>query len=165
MPGYLHKGLVYFPNRYLSYQVVMYLVQQGAYFLATHKLYLLGQYTGTGGDPGQFSYKSYLMHLLDHDSWGDHIVLHAISKLWEVWVMILHSSNLRETKIHHNKALGNAEVVMVFNDQAHYNGTGKDMLELVLVHPFHSIMCQFCDFTCVETALNFGLVFIFCSSL
>ena len=86
--------------------MVMYLVQQRAYFLATHKLYLLGQYTGTGGDPGPFSYKSYLMHLLDHDSWGDHIVLHAISKLWEVRVTILHSSNLRETRIHHNKALG-----------------------------------------------------------
>ena len=141
MPGYLHKDLVYFPNRYLRHQVVMYLVQQRAYFLATHKLYLLGQYTGTGGDPGPFSYKSYLMHLLDHDSWGDHIVLHAISKLWEVWVMILHSSNLRETRIHHNKALGNAEVVMVFNDQAHYNGAGKDMSELAPACQFHSVMC------------------------
>ena len=140
MSGYLHKDLVYFPNRYLRCQVVMYLVQQRAYFLATHKLYLLGQYTGTGGDPGPFSYKSYLMHLLDHDSWGDHIVLYAISKLWEMWVTILHSSNLRETRICH-KALGDAEVVVVFNDQAHYNGTGKDTSELVLAHWFHSLMC------------------------
>ena len=164
MSGYLHKDLVYFPNRYLRCQVVMYLVQQRAYFLATHKLCLLGQYTGTGGDPGPFSYKSYLMHLLDHDSWGDHIVLYAISKLWEMWVTILHSSNLRETRICH-KALGNAEVVVVFNDQAHYNGAGKDTLELALAHQFHSIMHQFCDFTCIKTALNGGLVFIFCSSL
>ena len=52
--GYLHKDLVYFPNRYLRHQVVMYLVQQRAYFLATHKLYLLGQYTGTGGDLNHF---------------------------------------------------------------------------------------------------------------
>ena len=165
MPRYLHKDLVYFPNRYLRHQLVMYMVQQIAYFLATHKLYLLGQYMGTGGYPGPFSYKAYLMHLLDCDSWGDHIVLHTISKLWEVWVMILHSSNLRETRICHNKALGDAEVVMVFNDQAHYNGTGKDTSELAMACCFHSIMHQFCDFTCIKTALNCGLVFIFCSSL
>ena len=139
MPGYLHKDLVYFPNRYLRCQVVMYLVQQRAYFLATHKLYLLGQYTGTGGDPGPFSYKSYLIHLLDHDSWGYHIVLHTISKLLEVRVTILHSSNLRETRIHHNKALGEAEVVVVFNDQSHYNGAGKNVLELATLHRFHSL--------------------------
>ena len=137
LPGYLHKDLVYFPNRYLRHQVVMYLVQQRAYFLATHKLYLLGQYTGTRGDPGPFSYKAYLMHLLDCDSWGDHIVLHAISKLWEVCIMILHSSNLRETRICHNKALGDAKVVVVFNDQSHYNGAGKGASELALGHQFH----------------------------
>ena len=79
--------------------------------------------------------------------------------------MILHSSNLRETSICHNKALGDAEVAMVFNDQAHYNGAGKDTLEPAPVHWFHSIMCQFCDFTCIKTALNCSLVFIFCSSL
>ena len=68
--------------------------------------------------------------------------------------MILHSSNLRETRIHHNKVLGDAEVVMVFNDQAHYNGAGRDTLELAQAYRFHSVMHRFCDFTCIETALN-----------
>ena len=164
-PGYLHRDLVYFPNRYLRCQVVMYLVQQRAYFLATHKIYLLGQYTGTGGDPGPFSYKSYLMHLLDCNSWGDHIVLHAISKLWEVRVTILHSSNLRETRIHHNKALGDAEVVVVFNDESHYNGAGKDTSELALMCQFHFLIHQFCDLTCVHTTVNCVFVLYTSSSL
>ena len=68
-------------------------------------------------------------------------MLHTISKLWEVRVTILHSSNLRETRICHNKALGEAEVVVVFNDQSHYNGAGKGMSELATLCQFHSLTC------------------------
>ena len=83
-PGYLQRDLVYYPNRYLRCHVVMYMVQHRVLFLHTHKLYLLGQYTGTGGDLWPFSYKGYLLHMLDNNSRGDHLVLHTVSMMWAV---------------------------------------------------------------------------------
>ena len=77
--------------------------------------------------------------------------------------MILHSSNLRETRICHNKGLGDAEVVVVFNDQSHYNGTGKGALELASGHWFHSIMCQFCNSLMSKLSLIMDLFFSFSS--
>ena len=40
-----------------------------------HQEYLRATYPGADGEPGPFSYKAYLVHMLDKGSWGDHVPL------------------------------------------------------------------------------------------
>ena len=49
---------------------------------------------------------------------------------------------------------------MVFNDQSHYNGAGKDVSELATLCQFHSLTHQFCELHALELSLIFVFLYL-----
>ena len=72
------------------------------------------------------SYKQYLHLLLRKDFRGDEVVLFAVSCMWAVKITVLNSKTMQEYRIWHDRALEDADVVLVYNGSSHFNATSKD---------------------------------------
>ena len=80
-------------------------------------------------DPGRgwvapLSFKEYLRMLLRHDSWGDKVILYAISCMWSMKVTVFNTKTLQEYRIHHNHQLDDIDVAVTFNASTHFNAAG-----------------------------------------
>ena len=64
--------------------------------------------------PGPFSYLGYLKHQLKEGSWGDEIMVTAMSMMWQITVTILYAETLTEHRIRHDRLLGQVDMVVVF---------------------------------------------------
>ena len=67
------------------------------------------------------SYKQYLCLLLQRDFWGDEVVLYTISCMWSVKITILNTKTLQEYRIHHDRMMDFADVVITYNAVNHFN--------------------------------------------
>ena len=70
------------------------------------------------------SYKKYLRQLLNHDFWGDEVVLYAISCMWNMKVTILNTKMLQEYRICHDHLLDGSEAGLTYNANNHFNTVG-----------------------------------------
>ena len=75
--------------------------------------------------PGPFTFHSYLQHLATDRSWGDVHSLTILSCLWQITITVLHTDQLNEHRIRHNRPLKDADLVLIFTGGNHYMGTGK----------------------------------------
>ena len=71
------------------------------------------------------SYRQYLHLLLRKDFWGDEVVLFTVSCLWSVKITVFNSKTLQEYRIRHDRAMEEADIVLVYNGVNHFNAAGK----------------------------------------
>ena len=70
-------------------------------------------------------FKQYLRLLLRRDFWGDGVVLYVMSCMWSMKITILNMETLQEHRIHHDRVLDEADMVLSFNVVNHFNAAGK----------------------------------------
>jgi hypothetical protein len=80
---------------------------------------------GEQAHPGPFSYRDYLGWMLQKNTWGDQIVLTAISMMWGVTISIVNVQHDLHLQLRHQRALADADIVLVYNGVSHYNAAGK----------------------------------------
>ena len=124
----------YFPNRYFRRMVVSFLVNHRQLVIKNKFLSLMSQYgiwVEGAADQGRrwvppLSYRQYLHLLLQRDFWGDEVVLFAVSCMWTVKITVLNMKTLQEYRIHHDRALEDADIVVMYNGHNHFNAAGKN---------------------------------------
>ena len=84
-----------------------------------------------------FSFKDYLLHLLQSDTWGDELVLSVVSIMWNVKVSVIFPKTLKKYHIRHAvQDLTKMEVVVINTGGMHYSAVGKGhchVLQVVFV--------------------------------
>ena len=75
--------------------------------------------------PGPFSYLGYLKYQLKEGSWGDEIIVAAMSMMWQIPVTIVYAETLTEHRIRHNRLIGKVDMVVVFCGGCHYVGASE----------------------------------------
>ena len=75
--------------------------------------------------PGPFSYLGYLKHQLKQGTWGDEIMVTAMSMMWQITVTILYAETLTEHRIRHDRLIGKVDMVVVFCGGCHYIGASE----------------------------------------
>ena len=58
------------------------------------------------------------------DFWGDKVVLYTMSYMWSMKITVLNTKTLQKYRIHHDRALDDVDVVLMFNTVNHFNATG-----------------------------------------
>ena len=75
--------------------------------------------------PGPFSYLGYLKHQLKEGTWGDEIMVAAMSMMWQITVTILYAETLTEHRIRHDRLIGKVDMVVVSCGGCHYIGASE----------------------------------------
>ena len=79
-------------------------------------------------EPGPFSVKTYLKHILEDGKWGDIIVLHLIAAMWGIRITVIRGDACVELKIRHHEDLINADLILLYNGleiSGHYTGVAR----------------------------------------
>ena len=78
-----------------------------------------------------FSFKGYLMYLLEKDTWGDDISLHVASMMWGLRISVLFPKSLRVYPIRHQHMdPSKADLVVLHTGGVHYSGIGEFRTDL-----------------------------------
>ena len=81
-----------------------------------------------------FSFKDYLLHLLQSDTWGDELVLSVISIMWNVKVSVIFPRTLKKYHIRHAvQDLTKVEVVVINTGGMHYSAVSKGRYRVLRV--------------------------------
>ena len=87
------------------------------------------------------SFKQYLHLLLQRDFWGDEVVLFAVSCMWSVKITVLNNKTLQEYRIHHDRAMEDADMVITYNGSKHFNAAGKKVWFSQTIHMMTHSYC------------------------
>ena len=129
----LCRGATYFPNRYFRRMVVNFMANHWQLIIKNKYMTLMSQYgivvegvadQDRGWTP-PLSYKQYLCLLLRRDFWGDEVVLYAIYYMWSMKITVLNTKTLQEYRIHHDRTLDQADIVITYNAHNHFNAAGR----------------------------------------
>ena len=71
------------------------------------------------------SYKQYLHLLLQRDFWSDEVGLYAILCMWSMKIPVLNTKTLQEYRIHHDRMMEDADIIITYNGHNHFNAAGK----------------------------------------
>ena len=73
-----------YTNRLFRCELVVFCARNAGILWKQHSQMLRDEYAAdhTGENPGPFSIRSYLLYLLEPDTWGDSICLDMISRMW-----------------------------------------------------------------------------------
>ena len=71
------------------------------------------------------SYKQYLQFLLKSNTWGEDVVIYAISDLLKLKITSINASQLDEYRCRHNQPLSVVDPILIFNGSNHYSYAGK----------------------------------------
>ena len=77
-------------------------------------------------EPGPFSFRTFLEHILQCSSWGDEITLVLLSMIFQVWITTIETHMLRSNQVCHSNRLEEADIVMLLAHGNHYMPTGKN---------------------------------------
>ena len=87
-----------------------------------------GQYTDSIKDeqdmPGPFSFKTYMQHLLEPNTWGDNICLLMFCLLTNTSATILNIERRTEIRCRHNFELKDVDLLLLHGER-HFQGAGK----------------------------------------
>ena len=85
--------------------------------------------------PGPFSFKEYLEYILLDGTWGDELLIVAMSLRWQIAITVVHAGvddedpekkdPLRESRVRHNRPLEEVDLVLVYCGHNHYVGASK----------------------------------------
>jgi hypothetical protein len=114
-----------YTNSHLRRQIVLFMATNADYFMEQHHTDIQGL-LGPVEDGGTVtSFKGYLQSLLRCATWGDELVLHAISLMWGVRISILLSDSLVHRRIRHIGAIDDSDICLIFTGGNHYVPAGK----------------------------------------
>ena len=71
------------------------------------------------------SYKQYLQFMLKSTTWGEDVVIYAISDLFKIKITSINASRLDEFRCRHNQTLRTVDTVLIFNGSNHYSFASK----------------------------------------
>ena len=63
--------------------------------------------------PGPFSFFGYLKHMLQDSSYGDDMMLLAISMVWQMRVIVLGAETLFERRFRHNNRISKTDLLII----------------------------------------------------
>ena len=76
--------------------------------------------------PGPFSFHSWLRFMLKNSSYGDAMIVMAMSMLWNLKITVLNAERLFEIRFRHNSIISKADMVLVQSSETeHYITAGK----------------------------------------
>ena len=146
------KWGVDFPTEYVTplmrRDIVVFLAENADYFFHQFEDHIKGNYGGLRltreeylqktkdktltdseeyeyNHPGPFSFKEYLEYLLLDTTWGDELIIVAMSKMWQITITVVHGEDCRESRVRHDRPLELVDLVLVFCGQSHYVGASK----------------------------------------
>ena len=76
------------------------------------------------GWTGPLSFKQYLRLMLQHNFWGDKIILYVVSCMWSLKIIVFNMRILQEYMIQHELALDLVDVIVTYNASNHFNAAG-----------------------------------------
>ena len=122
-----------YTNRLFRWELAVFCARNASILWRQHSQVLRDEYADghLGEDPGPFSIRSYLLHLLKPDTWGDSICLDMISRMWGLRITVLCASdkgNMYEMRIRHHLPMKDADVVVLFASN-HYSAAVKWKME------------------------------------
>ena len=89
------------------------------------------------------SYKQYLQFMLKSTTWGEDVVIYAISDLFKIKITSINASRLDEFRCRHNQTLRTVDTILIFNGSNHYSFAGKWSFVLLTGHfPWAFVVCQ-----------------------
>ena len=168
------REATYFPNRYFRRMVVFFMVNHHQLVLK-NKLWSLSSHYGVEVEEDEevqwargwtppLSYRQYLHLLIRRDFRGDEVVLFAVSCMWSVKITVFNLKTMQEYRIRHNRAMEEADIVIVYNGVNHFCAAGKGRFTCrstvfacknkMIKLPTHStvLQCYFKRSTCRPTA-------------
>ena len=92
------------------------------------------------GYPGPSSYFGYLMVLLGDGFWGDEIMLAVVSMMFQCGITVLNANSFLQMKIHHNKPLKDADIILIHCQGRQYIPVCK-YHTCTLMHPDGYVCC------------------------
>ena len=110
---------------HLKRQLVNFIVDNKEFFVAYLWKHILYEYNYEGSGHC-FSFKSFLIYLLEKATWGDDMSLSVLSIMWNVRATVVFSKSLRKLNLRHSEAdLSNVELVVIYSGGSHYSAVGK----------------------------------------
>ena len=102
----------------------MFMHDHKTFFLTYSWKLILVEYNQDQGK--SFSFKDYLLYLLQADTWGDELSLSAISIMWNMRVTVIFPLTLSRYNIRHNQQdLKLVEIIVINSGGLHYTAVGK----------------------------------------
>ena len=102
----------------------MFLCDHKSFFLIYAWRHILVEYNEDQAK--NFSFRDYLLHLLQNDTWGEELVLSVISIMWDGKVSAIFPKTLKKYHIRHAvQDLSKVEVVVINTGGMHYTAVGK----------------------------------------
>ena len=88
----------------------------------------------SASEPGPFSLKTYLKHMLEDGKWGDIIILNLLAAMWGIRITVIRGVACVELKIRHHEDLINADLILLYTGleiSGHYTGVARlDQMKL-----------------------------------
>ena len=121
------KSAEYFPCRYWRRFIVKWIINNRTLIWKHKEASLRGQYGVEGGDlvPHPISLKEYCRLLLKRSTWGEDIVLHAVSGALKSAITVVNENTLHEYRIRHDRPLSAVDMVLVLTGGNHFVFAGK----------------------------------------
>ena len=82
----------------------------------------MSKYGVEGGDvvPNPISFKEYLRSMMNKKTWGEDVVLYALSCMYDLKITVLQAQSLHEFRFRHNQPLHQVDMVLVYTGSNHY---------------------------------------------
>ena len=121
------KKAPFYPCRYLRKAAVVHMAHQRHRVMKHKGAALRGKYGVANNDLSEtpISYKQYLQHMLKSITWGEDVIIYAISDLFKIKITSIDVSRLDEFRCRHNQPLSAADAILIFNGSNHYSFAGK----------------------------------------
>ena len=114
-----------YTSTHLKRQIIHYLALRAKEFVLYCNNHILHEYNNEV-QRKNFSFKTYLLYMLEESSWGDTITLYAMSILFNLRVSVLFPQTLKTTMIRHDfKDLAKIDVLVLHTGGLHYSAIGK----------------------------------------
>ena len=104
---------------HLKRQIVLFMYDHKTFFLTYSWRHILVEYNQDQGKG--FSFKDYLLYLLQADTWGDELCLSVISIMWNMKVTVIFPGTLGKYNIRHTqKDLEKVDIILINSGGLHY---------------------------------------------
>lgn len=135
-----------YTSTHLRHQILMFIMDNAEQFLQLQGDHIQAVYGVPAVDDeqahgGPFSLVTWLQHQSRAETWGDGIILYAVSLMWDVTLSVVSFDGWRVTPFRHEYAgLSVVDILLLFNGRSHYSGLG----ELQFFHRFLLLVLVVC---------------------
>ena len=121
------KEAPFYPCRYLRRAVVAHMAHQRHRVMKHKGAALRSKYGVANNDLSDtpISYKQYLKFMLESTTWGEDMIIYAISDLLKIKITSINTSRLDEFRCRHNQPLSAVDAILIFNGSNHYSFAGE----------------------------------------